>query len=55
MQTSTAKLTSMFRFQGYIGATIINHMNHMLLVLKLINDWKEGSLYHEYRLRRLST
>ena len=33
MQTSMAKLAALFRFQGYLVATIINHMNHMFLVL----------------------
>ena len=50
-----AKLTSRFRLQAYLGATIIDYINQAISILKPIGNWKESSLYHKYRPKIIST
>ena len=52
---SMAKLKVRFRLQAYnLGAMIIDYGNQAFLVLCLIDDRKEGGLYHEYTSKRIS-
>ena len=53
-QMSMAKLTIKFRLQAYSGATIIDYKNRVFSILGLIDDQKEGSLYHKYRSNEIS-
>ena len=52
---SMAKLKVRFRLQAYLGAMIIDYGNQAFLVLCLIDDRKEGGLYHEYTSKRISS
>ena len=47
-----ASLITGFKLQACLGAIIIEYWNQVCLVFYLIGDWKEGSLYHEYRSMR---